>query len=393
MNEIIPVKGHFRPVNRPATLKSYTNAMGILSPHEFKRDFAAALPGSDTTLLNFLQAYGQALQQSIHQRGNWYGPGISGTLLTAIDGYEPTIGHSTGINSKILMGHDGSADEARDGNFRISAHQCSSCMAPQEAAKLYECNDLKDPYQIRGGQLMRMAVGLHELGHTLFDASVHDTLDTEQQQQLSRNIKLGSEMHADLFMAITMINQLGPEGVAFIKQFTDGMRGGSNMLLGKRHDTANALATLVELAESDITMITKLDPGQINAAALRMTAAMIPSGYQEDHLYKALTTAKLSPFDYKLAPVERAERRLEWYAEQQKLKEDGKPVDERALQIYDQFYRRGDKALMFEEDWLGNQAVMLDLSPLKSDTSWLPAAEEKAAICRAQPAAQAPKPE
>jgi len=292
------------------------------------------------------------------------------------------------------MSGEGSADKARGGTFSLSPHQCSSCMAPQEAAKTYDCDDLKDPYQIRGGQLMRMAVGLHELGHVLYDPgkSQPGAITMDQSYHLNSNKNIAEETHADLFMGIAMINQLGPEGLAFMKQYADGMRAQSGATF-KRHDTINSLAMLIETAEKDITLFTKLEPQHFNAAALRLTAEFMPATYQSDVLYAELSKAKLSPFDYTIEPVQRAEKRLEWFDEQKKLKETGKPVNERALTVYEKFYRRGDKAMMFGEDWEANQAVMVDLSPLSKDKSWIPEAEQKTAICKAQPAAQTPKPE
>ncbi len=369
--------------------------MGILSPNDFKRRFTEALPGSDQNLVAFLQDYGQAVQTILKAKGSYTGPNtITGELVKPADGLTGEIVQSTGINSKLLMSFEGSADEARDGKFHLSPHQCSSCMAPQDVPKQYDCSDLTDPYQVRGGQLMRMSVGLHELGHTLYEMGKLEanTLTTDQFYHINSNPHVASETHADLFMGITLIAQLGPEAVAYLKQYADGMRGES-AATGKRHDTINSLALLIEKAEKDPAFFAALTPDRYNATALQLTAEFMPSEYQSSVVYGALHKDGVRVFNHELEGVQRGGQRLEWYDEKMKQKEENKPVNLSALAAYDKYYRKGDQLMMFAEDWEANQKKMLDLSPLSTSATWKAEAEEKEKICRAQPAAKAPKPE
>lgn len=308
---------------------------------------------------------------------------------TQVDMLAPSASHgampnNTGIRANMPM--QGEMSVARYDNFStvtLNQHICTSCSGPAAARQMNAaCDDLSDPAQVRGGQLIRMAVGLHETAHALYFNTVYSSpLEQADKTNLIRSHS-HSEAFADAFAAIVIMRELGPEGVAFMRQYAAGFRDISHATDSNYGANTTLLAQLISVAEQDPKALSNTPDVGLARIALEATRLTLPSSAQESALHNYFKEHGLEPREGR-PPLEGATARLAWYAEQQAMAQRGEPHAKDILPLYERFVLPGDRIMMTPEALQQNLQTMVDLGPLKNNAIWQEQAQAAVQECRA----------
>ncbi len=369
----------------------------------FSSDFKNNLSAGDATFATYLQQThirlmaaskiapnkplpeGMSLDEALENAAN--DPIAQAFLGTKVNMVSPGLGatsnkNRTGISTFIPIEKNGkSASRQHNGRITLSEHMCSSCTAPHLAQNYYDCSDLSKPEQVRGGQLMRMAIGLHEIGHSIFSQHVMSSsqIPDNERNNLLAHGKM-NENFSDSLFALVMIREGGKEGLSFVKQYAAGFRDKTNGI-DDDHNTSNTLALIIEAAENNIGDIQQMPLQNIVNAALNVAKLGTPTDQQAAQLKAGLAAAGVlsSPQD---DPYQKAQSRLAWYEAEQHKARHGEPVNCALLNLYQTYMKHGDQAMMSDDQLSQNLSQMVDLGPLKNNSDWQQGANNAEAECK-----------